>query len=417
MEDYSVANDGYPVSFTTPLEIDVTEDPKFRLKVAVRAELKPGTPFQVSLDEAIQCAERHMFIQNKDGTKDENPTPTVRDWVNILRWEMGTYWATTPTKHYHLRSDNVIHFTHEHYRRSGELLAEGLAIRLLEERLKIKRQHFYFYRSGDVRPDFAVNLKGKRKLATILGNQRIGLECRSRKGQDSLNKKDTKDIEKKKKKSGFTYVLIAYCFYGKGKHRSGTLRTRIHLADPNGDDTLPVTEDDLGAIAVQHYLGVVSRIGLWKFRDHLLKAGRAYSRMQRFADTIPDDMPGYASKLPHGDREYRGRWFSSLVRFAFSPCRTAAEKQNLQAIVRHRWEQRDYGTIYYMGLDRSVFSMIARNDWHSLSGFSGQTVSETSENGFTALGSDGVIRHEFRLHPDSEWFDQVRRQLSTALGS
>ena len=222
-----------------------------------------------------------MYISRRPA----NPIQVVEDWINIQRWETQHFWEVGPHS-CRLYQNQQTQVTSEHRLRSGELLAEGLAILFLEKRLKWGRQNFFFYEGAGARPDFIFNLSPNRRFGVAWQRRRYGLEARLAQTQLNLWAQDITDLTAKKAApiptTPISGVIAIYCFYGRGNHsdQNTTPCTRLHLADPE-EEGAPMTDDEIAEIIIHHYLGATSRAGLWGYRDRLRKLAKTLQRRKR----------------------------------------------------------------------------------------------------------------------------------------
>jgi len=125
----------------------VTESGKKPLIGNIAPTMQIGTPFHCTIETALQAADRYMYIKGRPF----NPIQIVDEWTSILRWEVSNYWSVDPNAH-QLNTANTLSVTPEHRLRSGEVMAYGISILLLEDRLKLGRQNFFFYEANPPDP-------------------------------------------------------------------------------------------------------------------------------------------------------------------------------------------------------------------------------------------------------------------------
>lgn len=423
MGKYDVVNLDFPGKFSKQLKIALREHGEYPLNAGVKNKLKLQSKFKISLEEAIEFAERHVHIADTNDTH-TNPLPYVQNWLNALRWEVCQYWSISQPESYFVREDSLLQFTWEHYVRSGEYLAEGIAVGLLSKRLGIDPRNFYFYKSGDVRPDFAIDIKNNKNVALLFGDEPIGLEVRSRQSRPSFSNEDRNSIDNKKGKAGFVYLIFAYCYYGKGSHKkSGEPKTRVVLGDPPGEHAEHFTTEQTWLPAMQYYAGVCARIGLWAWRKHLLARGQdllaGHERTEQLNPTNNDT--DVLSRITVGGIQFSGRWFNSLLFHAYtknahSPEEVAAKRQE----VKRRWDAGEFGTYYFEGLDETVLRLIESNQWKKLREFKSKVSKpviieyvrqEHGEGATLKIGADGVLKLTKPLRPGSQEFTVIEQTI------
>ena len=98
---YAVVVQNYPGPFATQIKIPVVDDKNLKLKPEVRADAQIGTDFEFSLEDALNAAARHLFIRDAAGKNHDNPEEVVEDWLNLLRWEVQTFWTVKPADHWY----------------------------------------------------------------------------------------------------------------------------------------------------------------------------------------------------------------------------------------------------------------------------------------------------------------------------
>lgn len=414
MSGYAITNSSYPGWCGDTISIPLTTDVSRPLSAGLGAALQPSTPLNFVFDEAIQAADRHVYVE---GTP-PNSLAFVEDWINLLRWEISNLW-TIDTVNSRYTRNRSIPLTHEHYKRSGEILAEGIAILLLERRLGIPRQRIFFYNGADARPDFVAHLKPRHNRALVYRGHKLALEVRSRKSQVGLNASDIVSLDKKK--DGFAGVLAVYCFYGEHQHRDATSHTRIHLADPSGDDIAEVSDLEKSEIVIHHYLRITSQLGLWEHRDHLLAAAEAASSGIVYHDRMEQRV---APRISRGitrrkkGREFLGREFNTLLEYAHTKPSSLEQKKEIRREAQLRIQLRDFGTTIFRGLAFDVVRLIETSDWEALFNWNGFDANQESETDFVVndwARSDGLCRDQLRVEPDSQAADDVKTQLRLIL--
>ncbi|PRP97857.1 hypothetical protein ENSA5_30900 [Enhygromyxa salina] len=341
--------------FLTPLTVNVTEDTELPIAQEYKSLLSPST-FTFCVDDALKRAVRHLYITDDEVGKNSPPAKIVADWLHMLRWEAQTFWTCKSTLDDEVGTRT---YSSEHPRRVGELIAEGVAILLLEERLSISANRFYFYRSNAARPDFLVE-PGGGALATaaVTGKgHRLALECRSRDSWASIHKRDRAQLQRKKsvavkKSKGFrTYyprpfssVVAVYLSYG-------PRLTRLIVGDPENTSASHVGDSELQKIIISHYVGLMGRIGMWESRAFLLAVldnapEPELARLRDKALAASRNLP----KFTHHQDTYIGRFYSPLV--------SDWVRENLtRADVLRTLESRSFD-FFFLGLSQQVWEML-----------------------------------------------------------
>ncbi len=311
MHSFSITIPNYAAEFQRRLSVPVIEDEDLPLASGLSAALAPGTDFSFTIDDAILAGDRFLAIHGRP----PNPVQMVRDWVNVLRWEVSTYWESPRGHWYDVRPNPPTWFSAEHPKRSGELLAHGIAILFLERRLRVARSRFFFLEGADARPDFLVRLQRSAQRAVLLTDRsKMGLEVRSRYRVRQVPTTDKPKLLKKKQ--AMTNTVAVYCAYGAPTEKRGSARTKIVLADPPGEGR-PAEDAEVAEIIFGHYLGVAGRLGLWDARDALdillgrLAAGGDLPAPQPLGPGRPRAF-GLPIETVQGVR-YVGRFFSELL--------------------------------------------------------------------------------------------------------
>lgn len=408
---YAITNSKYPGNCGVPLSLPVVEDghPASAVTVPFRAQLQIGRPFSVTLDQAIQAADRHVYVQGQP----PNPVAFVEDWINLLRWEVSTLWEVRAADSSYLR-DVGRNLTHEHYKRSGEVLAEGLAIVFLEERLGIPRQRFFFVNGSGLRPDFVVKLKPRHCRALLHNRLRFMLEVRSRSNMRSLSARDRRELAGKKTLRRAAGVLAVYACYGDGRHRDGTARTRLHLADPPGDEGREASDGEVSEIVIHHYLRITSQLGLWHHRDHLLRAAKNIDgELQNFSRSNQQTIPSIVRRKA-GNQTYQGREFNELIALASHSPATAAEHDSIRERIKRRVSAGEFGGMVFRGLNETVLRFIEESSWLKLAEYQDADAKEFKVDHW--IRSDGVFRSEVAIESGSDLAKDLVESLRPFLG-
>ena len=404
--EYGIDNSQYPKDFHDPVTIPVTEETlrNCRLTPNLKQRLMPGTSFTFTMDQAINTAERHMYIFDSGiSSWLTNPVKMVNDWVNLVRWEVSTFW-----KVYRESGDEIahtdsrqVHYTHEHPKRSGEVLAEGIALLFLENRMDCPPQCFWFYKGSKARPDFIFDTSF-RGIGMMMSGSHFGVEARCRKSQANLYAADEEDLlRKKQSNSNMSYIIGIYLFYGEGHHkRKLKRRTRLHLADPGGEGR-PMSDSERAWVIINHYLGVASRLGLWDHRDYLLSCLQDTARGKVPETPLEDvrDLDSADPKVPldveQKWRDFVGTDFNTLVEEA-----KGAELDRLESIAGHKrvQAQLDGGYLGYnvfRGIRKSVLRMIERGEWRKLEEYRDKNAGLHKKG--IRIGADGVLQQQVLL--------------------
>ncbi|MFW6107646.1 MAG: hypothetical protein ACOC70_00465, partial [bacterium] len=201
MSQYGIANDGYPGPCADPLTVPVTAETGHGLGLSAElAEaLKPGHPFEFCLEDAIQCAERSMVPFGQRPNTGADAVRVVEEWLNLQRWQIRNLWTVDAAAGALARNEEL-GLPHEQYRRSAEILAEGVALLLLETRLHIPRKRFFFAPGGGPRPDFLGALKRHHRRGLAWKGKYLALEVRARKSQARMYASEADGLWNKKER-------------------------------------------------------------------------------------------------------------------------------------------------------------------------------------------------------------------------
>jgi hypothetical protein len=374
------------------MSIPFIEDKQFPLTQMLRSRLNPATAFEVSLDEAITCADRHLHVHGKPQSADI--VRLVNEWLNVLRWELATFWSCNPGSHWYDDARGSAEFSPEHPRRVGELLAEGLAIRLLERRLHIPRSKLFFYSGSEARPDFVMRPLRRMSRALLDNDRRLfALECRSRMGWSSIHKSDQEQL-KKKKQGKFSGTVAIYSCYGPPSEIENMVRTRYLLGDPP-DEADPVTKPTAIRVLLIHYLGVTSRLGLWYHHRELKTALAALEdgvELRKRRDPgMGEDTP--LNAVTRRESQYFGRFFSEAI-FLYRRGEFTRDEVN------RRIHGGQLGEVAYHGLSTEVLRAIRCYDWDALEVYFDKNTLHDPD-----VGGDGMIKA--RLNEDSDDYPTV----------
>jgi hypothetical protein len=412
MNQYSVLNSAYPGNFKEKVTIPVIQDSLKSLTGAFAATALPSD-FTFSIDDALGLADRHMRIRGRP----PNPIQIVQDFTNLLRWEVSTFWRLdAAAAFYGHNTTGPCQFTQEHPRRSGELFAEGIALKFLGNWLRIPRQMIYFLEASDARPDFTFAFPA-RGAGLVYNGLNFGLEVRNRVSpaplasglaRTRLGKTAYDALDKKKQNMsthGLTGILAIYCFYGKDPDNVPALRPRLHVADPDTRPQ-PVSSPDIARLLVEYYLGVTSRIGLWQHYERLLEADVSL-RHNRYPDPDPN-VPRFSrvfGELPRtfAKQEYRGRWFSSVL---------ALQKQLGRPAVETLVQAGQYGSVAFHGVNEAVLQLIEQFRWEELGQFYDPATGDVQVgHEIAAVTSDGVVKFEYDVDPAGQDAKDIKGEL------
>lgn len=423
---YLIDLSGY-APFEHKVSFAVIEDPTLKLNPILRSALAPGQNFTFRPDHALYCAIRHLYVDPNNPPA--NHPKLALDWLNVLRWELMTFWQCDPI-------NNLVHdtaatklFSAEHPRRIGELFAEGLAILLLERRLRINRNRFYFYSDDGARPDFVVNGMVRAPSGFITpSNHRLGLETRCRKGWSSIrasdfqslaNKKGTALVKTVSAKGGA--VVRTYQATGSGSGSGSSFdiilavyfshsdtNCQVILGDP-GDFGVPLSQIEILQVVVAHYAQQAARIGLWshyKIIDEL--------RKEIAADRLPDeraDPSAFAdAHLNHesfAGKVFVGRFFSNFLEAVQGGSYTATAAGEIL-------ERRSYD-FFFFGIDVYVLMLLRTCRWRELLAYFAEDPAWASEGTShaqqDALHSDGVLFKHSVSSDDADFIHAAMKNM------
>ena len=389
--------------FSSRFTIPIVEDVRLPLSTTLRPLLTQGSDFSFRFEQVLSAAERHVFIEGEP----DNPIDLVEDWITALKWEMDAFWIISSHANTYYPKDkrHGISLTGEHWKRSGEYIAEGIAIAFLEARLGLSRARFAFYSPRDMkpRPDFILTPQPSDRLMVLYpGQASLGVEIRSRSRWNSIHKSDHLDLNDKKTRFGRTNQLSVYCSYGE---RSGRYAgCRLILGDPPGDGVIFEAED-VRNVAIRSYLDVCRRIGLWSYARVLQARLRGQELNLEPGPDVATGAVRLVSRLaPNGSR-YRGREFATFYSDAVNDIEATEERVNIRA------QSGDLGTIVFRGVNTDVLDLIESQDWDGLVRFYDPASAEVHE-GRTITG-DGTYRETSRVTQDSaEAMEIVRFTLA-----
>jgi hypothetical protein len=403
--EYAIDNSQYLQDFLNPITIPVTEEiiRNCRLTPHLRSQLTPDAPFTFTLDQAISTSERHMYIYDPGGpTWLINPMKMVHDWVNLLRWEVSTFWKVYRGNRDEIaHTDKVhVHYTHEHPKRSGEVLAEGMALLFLEERMGCPPQCFWFFKGAKARPDFIFNIPF-HGIGMMLNGYQFGVEVRCRSSQANLYNADEGDLIKKKQANPQMSNLFGiYFFYGKGIHKKGLAKTRLHLADPHGEGNL-MPENERAWVVINHYLGVVSRLGLWDYQEYLLDClketlrGRVPETPMEEGPILVSDDPNVPFELGQKWQDFIGAGFNTLIEELREEDLARAKIEANYRILQAQFDSGFFGFHVFKGIRKFVLALIERADWQALEKYRDESTGQ-HENGIIVT-ADGVLHQKVPL--------------------
>lgn len=367
--------------------------------------LAPATAITVlskPIDEWIVNASRILYINA--GTPPAIGTET--DWQNILRWEASTFWEIDHARPF---VETVYQrrgrYGHEHAKRSGEYLAMGAALTLLDVSGIASPAHVYFLNDTEARPDFVIALFTRSKV-------RVHVEARSRGSFTNISAEERKQINAKKG-NVVGPTLVVYFQHGVDTCTpyKGMLpynRTRLLLADPPGDDAMAGT-DEVAATMLRNYLRVFLDVGLHHYSELVQEDLRQYTatgtlparRTQR--DPPRWDVTDYRhpNRKHYGQGTYVGRFFSSLLEELASSSRDA---------ILSRIRRSEFGAFSYRGVNRDVLVRIQECRWDDLVTF--RDPESTGEHSGATITSDGVVDDTTEVvEPDSLQARLIRESI------
>ncbi|MHB1549831.1 MAG: hypothetical protein ACYCX6_01345 [Vulcanimicrobiaceae bacterium] len=384
------------------IELPVTEDQRAPLAGHLSALLTPLAPFRFRMEDAIRAVERHVFV---DGLAD-NPIPIVESAVAAFTWEFDTYWTVDSGQNaYYPSVGRGLNLTIEHVARTGELIAEGIALQFLEQRLNVSRAACRFIAPDGNAPrlDYAFTpIHGTSLAAYYPGKPKMRLEVRSRKEMQTLQPRDYKKLTRKKKGHQSGQTLAIYCCYG---FPDGIFTPQIILADPIGEPDI-VTEDEAVEAGLMNYERVTSRIGLWEANSKI----RAELRARNIGDDLPPLLYERLTQVPPDDLvtmkqfEYRGRFFPDRLLEAEQDVYSARE-----ALVF--LNAGDYGKLKFQGLREEALQLIYTGSWSKLCRYIDTTFREDA-----TITGDGVMRRAEPVDPESEIAEQIREVIRKRAG-
>ncbi len=415
---YSVTVKNYPGDFASEICIPVLEDKTLKLNASVRKDAQIGTKFKFSLEDALNAAVRHLHIKDAKGKNHDNPQDIVEDWLNLLRWEVCTFWMVKLADNWYGETDDPqIYVTSEHPRRAGEMLAEGIAVLFAERRLGVSRAKAFFYegKGGIAKPDFVFPLGTKPKYGIVLtGRELYGLEVRSRAGIQSIRGADHTKLQAKKNAKGrkknkpwqppvISGVLAVYCSYGPPSKKKKKVRCQIILGDPPEDQPVKASDLQMAEVLAVHYIGVTSRIGLWDELELLNGAIQEIhnGRLPQFRQASNAHHVRRTVQRTVGQQRYSGRVFSTLLAAVHSGQITRDE-----ALARLQSGNR--GQFIFHGLNCTVIDQINSLDFKQLESFFDPNAQAGIRN--TTVGGDGSVI--MRFEPDNADVKQVEEELS-----
>lgn len=397
MFNFTISLPDYSTTFKRTISIPVEEDSTMPLSTSLRNTLAPGTDFDFQLDDAITAADRYLAIQGNP----KNPAQIVEQWINALRWEVSTYWESPGGNWYDVREGGPIAFTSEHPKRAGEMLAQGIAILFLEKRLKLSRSRFFFLEGSEARPDFLIYPERSAQRVLLLKNRsKMGLEVRSRWRVQSVPSTDK--VQLYKKKQALSGTLVIYCAYGRPTEIRGAQRTHLILADPPGESH-PASDAEVAKILMNHYNGVLRRLGVWEHLDathaaleEIKRGGSPKRRAVRLPTTLPSES--------FNGNQYVGRFFSDLV-----SRQDRGELTTEEADLAIRTGR--LGSVFYAGIRSDVLSAVSSFDIPFLEAFFDPAVLSEQHPSQRPV-SDGTIRVEQQaVTPDSLFGDAIISRL------
>jgi hypothetical protein len=383
------------LEFQQYIELPVSVDAKSPLKGRLPSVLPtPIPPFRFRMMEAIRAVERHVFVEGLS----DNPIPLVESAVAAFTWEFDTFWTVDALRDAYYPKMKALSLTIEHVARSGELIAEGIALQFLEQRLGVSRALCRFIAPNGNKPrlDYEFTPIHGTILSTCYpGLPKMQVEVRSRKETDRLKSKDRTRLTKKKKGKPKGHTLAIYCCYGEPTTK---FSPQIILADPDGPPDI-ATEEDASDAALINYERITGRIGLW-YHNALIRSEIRTRRIdvvlpsQLYEQQIAPPRPPLSSRSS-GGRRYRGRDFSDRILEAELGIESA------QAALL-RIDRGDLGVLTFHGLNSVALERIEEGDWHGLTRFLDDSHSEDA-----VITGDGVYRKTARVVAGSPEADEI----------
>jgi hypothetical protein len=386
----------YGPEFRSHINLDVIHDSKCPPTGIFSALPKK---FSFCVDDAVDLADRHVQINGRP----PNALIFATDWRNLLRWEIANFWQVDlANNRYHHRLGGVS-FTEEHVRRSGELLAEGIALLLISRSLKIPRQNFEFLEGTLSRCDYVFFRDEAGKQIPY------GLEVRNRQRPEPLKSgisnnflyKTDRDAMTKKKNGFNTQFKIrqgigVYCFYGRQLSTGVWLEPRIHLIDPEYGGE-PLSEAQVARRLATHYSGVVSRIGLWETLDRLEVA---FSVLDKGDIPILEEsrLPMYSigdirsrSVVNFNNDRYVGRHFYTLL-----------QEDRTKSDILAQLRSGNFGEVSFQGVNVKILNLLNKFNWTQIAAFYDENDGLHEINGFPgSIASDGVMTYSGEIKPGS----------------
>lgn len=368
----------------------------------------PATAIKVlskPIDEWIVNASRVLHVS----VAGPPAVGTEADWQNILRWEVSTFWEIDHAQPFvETVYQRSARFGHEHAKRSGEYLAMGVAITLLDVSGISSPAHVYFLNDTGARPDFVIVLFARNR-------RKIYLEARSRGSFTNIDTGERKQI--RAKKAGVAApTLVVYFQHGEGEctPRGGFPRynkTRLLIADPLGDDSIAST-DEIASTMLRNYLRVFRDVGLRHYGDLIEEDLQQFATAGTLPDRRVDSNPPrwdiidvrHPNRKRYGDAIYVGRFFSSLLNdLAGSP------RDEFLSRIR----QSGFGSFSYRGVNRKVLALIQECRWDDLITF--RDTESLSDHSGATITSDGVVDDTTEdIEPDSPQADLILKSLPQA---
>lgn len=406
-------------------------------KRTLRGALRDSLPLPISdfgfrMQDAIRAIERHVFVAGMQ----QNPIILVESFVAAFTWEFDTYWIVdVPQNAYYPRIGRGLSLTIEHVARAGELIAEGIALLFIEQRLGISRANCSFIAPVGIKPrlDYAFTpVRGTRLAVLCPGFPRLQLEVRSRKEMSELRARDLKQLLAKKKSQPKGQTLAIYCSYGEPTTKYAGCH--LILADPITDET-PVDDEEAVPGVIANYERITARIGLWYhnalLRQEMRSRGIAAGLNAPIYDEANPPRPPLVAR-DYGSSRYRGRFISDALE-------RSAMGQEAASVLYEKTSAGDFGLVTFHGLNLTVLTAIEERNWKGLARFldrSGTISSESSNTGYQnkqfrsvhdptddELGistGDGVHRRTSKVisgTPEAEEIREVLRRQSTRKGS
>ena len=199
------------------------------------------------------------------------------------------------------------------------------------------------------------------------------------------------------------FILDAIRDYGYIREWVNRLTAVMFLPDPQLGS---LEEAASGGV---HYLGVTSRLGAWPYRDLLVSVAEEARHGRLPVGPFPRQSHLGLAERCYKERNYIGRYFSSLVAHASRQPKTIEERNSNDQTVLAMVRAGDWGTVSFRGLDSTVLRHIQEAAWDDLLAYCHETRSEELGRSFT---SDGVMCETHKVNVgDTDEIADITTQL------